>query len=78
MLNISSWSTFCWSHLIKCVGARIMFACVIFNKGPVKRAYEGLINFISSDRSSCSRPLTTYSHNLLALLKDLEHLCLCI
>ena len=25
--------------------------------------------FVSSDRSSCSRPLTTFSHNLLTLLK---------
>ena len=27
------------------------------------------ILFVSSDRSSCSRPLTTFSHNLLSLLK---------
>ena len=38
----------------------------------------GVLFFISSDRSSCSRPLTTFSHNLLTLLKNLEHLCLYI
>ena len=27
------------------------------------------VDIVSSDRSSCSRPLTTFSHNLLTLLK---------
>ena len=35
-------------------------------------------DFVSSDRSSCSRPISTFSHNLLTLLKILEHLCLYI
>ena len=74
LLNISSWSAFCWSHLIKCVGARIMFARVIFNKGAVKGAGEGLINFIELIKAlkSCVNK-NHLTHNNKTLTKITSH-----
>ena len=40
--------------------------CVLWKK---LQSFAQILTFVSSDRSSCSRPITTFSHNLLTLLK---------